>query len=315
MQWLVPGGRLAGKVFGSGGDKDKKQQQFNGGFPPMAEGGAGFSGWSPGGAAGQPSWIEQAKNMVDSRYIDSWMKPSGMDAANERANAMIEIQEAQYEREKELEQLRTDAFMANAKKQTEFFESELNRRYQKEKEMDDAVERSKEAAELNYIQNREKALEYWGKQSKGAFEKFKVYKTAEATVATIDGTVKAWNAGMSTGGPWAPAVAASYAAAAFAWGMARVDAIQNMSYGGGSGGGAGGGGGSVGTYPVDPVTGVPQTDPAYAKDDKRGTINLYFEGDFIGDEAYIEKIIDGINDAEDRDVYINKTKYARELDN
>lgn len=51
--------------------------------------------------------------------------------------------------------------------------------------------------------------------------------------------IKAWEAGMSTGGPWAPAVAAAYAAASLAKTGAMIQSIKS----GGSGGGGGGGGG------------------------------------------------------------------------
>ncbi len=81
-------------------------------------------------------------------------------------------------------------------------------------------------------------------QSKTAFE---ISKKAALNSAVLEGyksAVSAWRSGMETGGPWAPVVAASYAAASLAKTGALINSIRSASYGGGGSGGAASGGGS-----------------------------------------------------------------------
>lgn len=86
--------------------------------------------------------------------------------------------------------------------------------------------------------------------SKKAFEIGKKAAIASAVIDGYEAAVAAWNAGMSTGGPWAPLVAAAYTAASLARTGATINAIRSQQFGGGGGGGAavgGGGGGSATT--------------------------------------------------------------------
>ena len=155
-----------------------------------------------------------------------------------------------------------------------------------------------------------------GQQSKGAFEIFKGIEIAKTIISTIEGAQLAFAAGMATGGPWAPVLAAAYAASAIAAGYARVQSIMSQTPDGG--GGMPGGGGSVGTYTVSPSTGLPTTgvtdyNTMPEEEEKRGTLTINIHGDFIGDESYIDMLVEKINDADDRDVFINQTNYARDL--
>lgn len=92
-------------------------------------------------------------------------------------------------------------------------------------------------------------------QSKRAFEFSKKAALASAIISGGKAAVDAWSAGMSTGGPWAPAVAAAYTAASVLQTGNLIKNIRGQSFsgGGGSGGstvsagsaiGGGGGGGS-----------------------------------------------------------------------
>lgn len=92
-------------------------------------------------------------------------------------------------------------------------------------------------------------------QSKRAFEFSKKAALASAIISGGKAAVDAWSAGMSTGGPWAPAVAAAYTAASLLQTGNLIKNIRGQSFsgGGGSGGstvsagsaiGGGGGGGS-----------------------------------------------------------------------
>lgn len=93
-------------------------------------------------------------------------------------------------------------------------------------------------------------------QSKRAFELSKKTAIASALVSGGLAAVDAWKAGMSTGGPWAPAIAAAYTAASLLQTGNLIKNIRGQSFSGGGGsgstaisaggamGGAGGGGGS-----------------------------------------------------------------------
>lgn len=82
-------------------------------------------------------------------------------------------------------------------------------------------------------------------QSKKAFEIKKALAISNAVVGGYDAAVMAWEAGMATGGPLAPAVAAAYTAASLAKTGSQIAAIKSQSFGSGGGGSAGGGGGGT----------------------------------------------------------------------
>ena len=151
-----------------------------------------------------------------------------------------------------------------------------------------------------------------GQQSETAFKIFKGIEIAKTIISTIESAQLAFAAGMATGGPAAPVIAAAYAAAALAAGYARVQSIMSQTSDGG--GGMPGGGGSVGTYSVSPATGLPTGVTDYdtmGEEGNRGSLTINIEGDFIGDESYIDMLVEKINEAEDRDVYINQANYTR----
>lgn len=67
---------------------------------------------------------------------------------------------------------------------------------------------------------------------------FKIGKAAALAQAAIDGgkaIQSAWAAGMATGGPWAPAIAAAYAATAAITSANNINNIRSQSFGGGGG--------------------------------------------------------------------------------
>ena len=155
---------------------------------------------------------------------------------------------------------------------------------------------------LDTAKNLGRALQLMGQQQRWAFESYKIYATGEAIIAGIDSAVLAWKAGMATGGPWAPAIAAAYAASSLAWTGAQVSAIQSASFGGGTGTA----GAPVGTYNANPTLGTYEPEPAIAQQDTRPSLTINIEGDFIGDESYIDNLVEKINQAKDeRDVTVN----------
>lgn len=72
--------------------------------------------------------------------------------------------------------------------------------------------------------------------SRKMFEIGKIAAIANATIKGGEAATSAFAAGMSVGGPYAPAVAAAYTAASIAATASQISSIASTSYGGGSGG-------------------------------------------------------------------------------
>lgn len=101
------------------------------------------------------------------------------------------------------------------------------------------------------------------------------------------------------------------AASVVAFGLANVASIASQSMDG-TGGGA-----SAGVPAVSATTApiVDTTAPGYGAGDVESgrTLTINIHGDLIGDEQYVDNLVDKINEAEDRDVFINQTNYAGAL--
>ena len=70
-------------------------------------------------------------------------------------------------------------------------------------------------------------------ETKRGFEASKALSIINATIKTYEAAVAGYNAGLSIGGPLAPALAVSFATAASAFGAAQIAAIQAAEYQGG----------------------------------------------------------------------------------
>jgi len=107
-----------------------------------------------------------------------------------------------------------------------------------------------------------------------------------------------------------PPVAAKMVAYGY-WSAAAIGAtaIGQMAASG-SGGSVGGG-----TYTSPTVTTpIGTTDyDTIPEEEKRGTLTINIHGDILGDEGYIDMLVDKINAADDRDVFINQSLSARAL--
>jgi hypothetical protein len=88
--------------------------------------------------------------------------------------------------------------------------------------------------------------------SKKSFEIGKAFSLGQAAVKGASAVMSAWEAGMSTGGPWAPAVAAAYAAAAGLNALNMMNNIRKQQFGGGGG------------APVHPTQGASNISPVGA---------------------------------------------------
>lgn len=132
-------------------------------------------------------------------------------------------------------------------------------------------------------------------------EKVRKLMAAAATVQAIikgkQAAVDAWQAGMSTGGPWAPAVAASYAAASLA---NTGSMIKSINSGGSSQGAISSGGFSGGaTQDSAPTNNNTQSAPQQDRNITIRAIGQSFSGDVIRD------IIEQINEQTDDGVQLN----------
>jgi len=85
-----------------------------------------------------------------------------------------------------------------------------------------------------------------------------------------------------------------------AYGAMQVAAIASQSPTGG--GGVVSAGGAVPTYPASPATGLPVSTTGQ---ESKGAVTINIEGDFIGDEAFIDRLVEKINEAGDREVFVN----------
>jgi hypothetical protein len=92
--------------------------------------------------------------------------------------------------------------------------------------------------------------------SKKAFKIGQIAAISSATINGVEAAVAAWKAGMQAGGPFGPALAATYAAASLAKTGAMISSIKSQSYGGGGGAAAASGsiGGGSAALPPPPNT-------------------------------------------------------------
>ncbi|HEX9810855.1 MAG TPA: hypothetical protein VGA88_02045 [Burkholderiales bacterium] len=72
-------------------------------------------------------------------------------------------------------------------------------------------------------------------ESRKLFDIGKIAAISQAAIKTTQAVIDAWQAGMSVGGPWAPAVAAAYATAAALNGANLINNIRKQQFGGGGG--------------------------------------------------------------------------------
>jgi len=96
------------------------------------------------------------------------------------------------------------------------------------------------------------------KQSKEAFEMNKIAAISNAVIKGKDAAVSAWDAGMSTGGPWAPILAALYTGVSIANTASMIDGIKSQSFGGGGGGAVSVSAGSAGGAAAGATAGAPE---------------------------------------------------------
>lgn len=132
--------------------------------------------------------------------------------------------------------------------------------------------------------------------SRKAFKIGKAAAIANASIKGIDAAVAAWDAGMSTGGPWAPVVAAAYAGASLLKTGTMINQIKSQSFGSAS-------------TPVSFSGGLPTVNTSGSSPSQQNQTNVSI--DIVGSEgstfsrSQIESLIGGINDATGDGVVLN----------
>lgn len=132
--------------------------------------------------------------------------------------------------------------------------------------------------------------------SKKAFKIGKAAAIANASIKGVSSAVSAWDAGMSTGGPWAPVVAAAYAGASLLKTGTMISSISSQSFGGAK-------------SPTSFSGGLPTVNTSGGGQSQQGSTNVSI--DIVGSEdstfsrSQIESLIGGINSAVGDGVVLN----------
>lgn len=137
-------------------------------------------------------------------------------------------------------------------------------------------------------------------QSRKVFEIGKIGAIAQAGYKGALAVMDAWEAGMSTGGPWAPVIAAGYAAAAGLNALNLINNIKSQTFGGSAGG-----------VPVSPGQGssgvlgggLGSGAPSFAERDQQSSqigVTVIVQGNIVGNEDFVENtLIPAIKNAVD----------------
>jgi hypothetical protein len=138
--------------------------------------------------------------------------------------------------------------------------------------------------------------------SSKASKLMKKYAIWQALVKGKQAAVDAWQAGMSTGGPFAPLVAAAYTTAS----IARTAGMINSIRSGGSGGGGGGGGGASAAVSAGQSQGNGGGGQAQAAPSQPNRVfNVEFSGDSSNSTQQTRNLLELINEQAGDNVSIN----------
>lgn len=149
----------------------------------------------------------------------------------------------------EIAQILTDQNTAKLEQQKAFEEERLRVIFDAiDREQERAIEAGEEELKIREEQlRRRKEMEqnfmtFMGNlgglmntNNKKLFEIGKKFAIADAAIKGTKAVMDAWAAGMSVGGPWAPVVAAAYAAAAAINSLNLINNIRSQQFGGGGG--------------------------------------------------------------------------------
>jgi hypothetical protein len=171
---------------------------------------------------------------------DTGKKAKVVDVMTEYNDAMYELAQREYERkEKEKSDLEENE-KAKYDIMLKWQEEEVKMRDDAQKRYDEQQKLDLERFKMNQSIKLDAATTFFGgfsallavagKKSKEAAIAAKALAITQATIDGISAAIKAWNAGMSVGGPYAPAVAAAYAAGSIAFTAAQIAQIATAKF-------------------------------------------------------------------------------------
>ncbi len=142
-----------------------------------------------------------------------------------------------------------------------------------------------------------------GSQNKKMFKMMQAYAIGQAVVSGWQSAVFAWQAGMATGGPWAPLVAVAYTAASLIKTGSMIASIKSQKIGGSGSTGGGGGGISVSGFGGGSGSMPQRLNEPEEKQTQQITMNIYNP---LSEQNWAEiaenNIIPALNDASDRNI-------------
>jgi len=291
--------------------------------PFMPSGGAGDGGGADTETQGM---LDYQKNIIvhdAAKFKDLWLaREKGMVEANRRAEEMLAEQEAAAFAEREQRQL--DHYTRQGEMLQETYgDQELARWEHNDRmvELDEQYAQQVAATEERIVALKDRsanaqisiaqglaqaAMAQFGASSTAMFVAMKAFELGKAIVGVHSAAAQALAV------PPAPNFALH--AATLKVGYTEVAAIIAQSIGQMAASGSGGGYTGGGSYTSPVVT----TGTGANQQDRMNTENpgttIIIEGDMVGDEAYVDSLVEKINQASDRNVFINKSVYAREVE-
>lgn len=169
------------------------------------------------------------------------------------------------------------------------------------KKIKEDEERVKLAITMSAIDAASQALMSGGKKAQAIGRRLAI---VNALIKGGEAAVAAWSAGMATGGPWAPAVAAAYTAASLVKTAGLINSIRSGGKASSGGGrmpnpgsiqrsAAGSGGSDLG------VTGT------NTSQDSTKIFNINLSGETILSSTFFRRVIEGINEETDNGLQLN----------
>ena len=146
---------------------------------------------------------------------------------------------------------------------------------------------SEEAKRKITLDNVQQGLQGLISNSKKAQKVMKAAAIVQAVMKGKTAAVSAWEAGMSTGGPWAPAVAAAYTAASIANTASQIQAIRS--------GGSSMGGSAKAAIPSSSSSGS-SASTSQAQDTTPRAISINMTGQSMFSTDQVRELISQIND-------------------
>jgi hypothetical protein len=167
--------------------------------------------------------------------------------------------------------------------------------------------RSQDAAASASGQALDAMLSVAQSKNKQLFQILKAAAIAKSIVSTYSGAAQALD---DYAYPYNLVVAASI----IAYGMAQVAKISSTSFNGSSAGASGTPTSASPGSITNPATGsTVDTGPVVSgQQESGGTLTINIHGDIMN-EDFVDSMVEKINEASDRDVYINQSNYARDL--